>query len=236
LIFFNLEEKIGSSTEKLQIYTTDGTATGTTEATVGIDVNNLVLSLAAGEAAQFGNEFLIFDQAVSVTGQAPTVEFLVTNGTSAGTTTFTIPGPPLPLPFDPGPFFSFGDLVLFSATGYNGLNSLWISNGTAAGTKPLSVTGTGTGALGFGPTDFTLFGDKVLFSGRDAGGDWALWITDATSTGTRELTSGDINPEDITVIGGIALFVSAPRARRYSVGDRRHGRRDKGARCFGRCR
>jgi hypothetical protein len=170
-----------------------------------MDVDNLMLSLAAGEAAQFRNKFLIFNDRPSTDCRVPSYQWHKRRHDHIHDS-----GPPLPLAFDPGPFFSFGDLVLFSATGYNGLSSLWISNGTAAGTEPLTVTGTGTGALGFGPTDFALFGDKVLFSGRDAGGDWALWITDATSTGTRELTSGDINPEDITVIGGIALFVSAP--------------------------
>ncbi len=100
-------------------------------------------------------------------------------------------------------------MVLFSATGYNGLDQP-LDIERYSGRLATSVTGTGTGALGFGATDFTLFGNKILFGGRDAGGDWALWVTDATSTGTRELTSGDINPEDITVIGGIALFVSAP--------------------------
>ena len=69
LIFFNLEEKIGSSTGILQIYTTDGTASGTMEVSVSAD--DLINSLYAGDAAQFGNKFLIFDQAVSVTGRLP---------------------------------------------------------------------------------------------------------------------------------------------------------------------
>jgi hypothetical protein len=108
LIYFYLEPSTGVSfPTKLQIYITDGTTAGTTEYTIGVNGNNLVNSIEAGEAAQVGDKFLIFDQAISTTGQPPTLEFFVTDGTSAGTTTFTIPGPPLPLSFNPGPFFSW---------------------------------------------------------------------------------------------------------------------------------
>jgi ELWxxDGT repeat protein len=142
IIYFWLESSNRlSPSSQLQLYTTDGTTAGTSEHTLAVDVNNLENSIGGGQLAQVGNKLLIFDQAISVVGQPPTVKFLLTDGTAAGTTTFTIPGPPLPLGFNPGPFFSFGNLILFSATDYGGSTSLWVSDGTAAGTKPLSIAG-----------------------------------------------------------------------------------------------
>lgn len=188
------------------MYTTDGTKAGTSEHTIGVDVNNLESSIAGGQFAQLGNELLIFDQATSMVGQPPTFKFLLTDDTTGGTTTFTIPGPPLPLTFNPGLFFSFGNLVLFSATDYGGSNSLWVSDGTAAGTKPLSIAGAAGDSLGFEPHDFTRFGGSVLFSGRDASHYSGLWITDGTAAGTHELTT-NTSAGNITVVAGKAFFV-----------------------------
>jgi ELWxxDGT repeat protein len=112
----------------------------------------------------------------------------------------------LPLAFNPGPFFSFGNLVLFSAADYSGSTSLWVSDGTAAGTKPLSIAGAAGDSLGFEPHDFTRFGGSVLFSGRDVNHDSGLWITDGTAAGTDELTAV-LSAGNITVVGGKAFFV-----------------------------
>ena len=195
--------------DKLKFYVTDGSVAGTTTFSVTTDANNIGLSLAAGLAGQVGNKFLIYDQSTSEVGLPPTVEFLVTDGTDSGTTTFTVAGPPYPLPFNPGPFFSFGNLVLFSATDYSGNDSLWVSNGTSAGTKPLAVKGAGTGTFpsgGLSPRDFTAFGDKVLFSGIDINRYAGLWITDGTAAGTYELTK-NTSAGNITVVDGKAFFV-----------------------------
>jgi ELWxxDGT repeat protein len=160
---------------------------------------------------------LLLDNVISATGQPPTVEFLVTDGTNAGTMTFTIPGPPPPLNFNPGPFKSFGNLVLFSATDYSGLTSLWVSDGTGTGTKPLSVSGANTTPSngGLHPIDLTVLGNKVLFNGSDNAGFEGLWVTDGTAAGTHELVQSQrigvsgpvsLDPQDITIAGGKAFF------------------------------
>ena len=89
------------------------------------------------------------------------------------------------LEFNPRPFTSFGNLVLFSASDYSGWTSLWVSNGTAAGTKPLAVAG--AGKSGLAPDELTAVGGEALFSGTDSSGQVGLWATNGTAAGTHEL-------------------------------------------------
>ena len=204
LLFVEQESSGGIAAE--QIYVTNGTAAGTSETTAS-DTFYL-----GGWIGEFGTKILMLNNIISTTGHPPTVEFLVTDGTSAGTTTFTIAGPPLPLSFNPGPFTGFGNLVLFSATDYSGLTSLWVSNGTAAGTKPLAVAG--AGKSGLAPDELTAVGGEALFSGTDSNGQLGLWATNGTATGTHELAACcaswiltvSLDPLDITVFGREALF------------------------------
>ena len=95
------------------------------------------------------------------------------------------------------------------------LQSLWTTNGTAAGTH--EVTGI-NGALstganpGVNPTDVTVFNGSVLFNGVDTAGHLGLWVTNGTGAGTQELTVGatasttGIDPTDMTVLNGEVLF------------------------------
>ena len=128
---------------------------------------------------------------------------------------------------------AFNDQVLFYGR-YNpnpaipaskGPFTLWTTDGTAAGTVPIPLTSisgadpTGlfiaTGASTDVTPGFTVFGDEVLFRGVDTAGAFGLWKTNGTAAGTTEITgidgaaSGGINPTDITVFDGKALFNSA---------------------------
>jgi ELWxxDGT repeat protein len=116
-------------------------------------------------------------------------------------------------------------IVLFN--GSNAANGLWVTDGTAAGTHELAVTGASAGGLfnwfpgGYNP-DFTSFNGEVLFQGKDASGKLGLWVTDGTAAGTHELTGisgansfgglfiltgfGDVPPPDFTIFNGEVLF------------------------------
>jgi ELWxxDGT repeat protein len=110
-------------------------------------------------------------------------------------------------------------LVLFEATDAAGLNSLWVTDGTAAGTHEVAgvsgafASGIFGGGTAFYP-DFTNFNGKVLFEGDNAAGQFGLWVTDGT--GAYELAgisnadpSGLLgaNSPDFTVFNGEVLFV-----------------------------
>jgi hypothetical protein len=201
-----LESEFGITGAHIEVYTTDGAKAGTKEFSLppspSFDFDSY---LEDHDYAAFGNELLILDNVTAVQGEPPKVEFLVTNLTQAGTKTFTIAGPPLPLDFNASDFTGFGNLVLFSATDYKGVNTLWTSNGTAAGTKPLSIKGASTSFGGLRAGDLTVFGNEVLFEGIDNDGDSSLWKTNGTSAGTHELMRG-VFPGDITVVKSEAFF------------------------------
>ena len=54
-------------------------------------------------------------------------------------------------------------MVLFEGTDSGGAQGLWVTDGTAAGTSEISVTGANPG--GIIPSEFTVFGNKVVFAG-----------------------------------------------------------------------
>jgi FG-GAP-like repeat len=87
----------------------------------------------------------------------------------------------------------FGDEVLFA--GSDNANpsdySLWVSNGTAAGTYEVGGSNnagvSGGLATGLEPSGFVTFGNKALFNARSSSDTEGLWVTDGTTSGTFEL-------------------------------------------------
>jgi ELWxxDGT repeat protein len=83
--------------------------------------------------------------------------------------------------------------AVFAGYDASGHRNLWETDGTAAGTSELTVTGTYSGGLldnGRVPAPhFTVFGSKILFEGLDAFSQPNLWVTDGTSAGTSALTT-----------------------------------------------
>jgi hypothetical protein len=69
----------------------------------------------------------------------------VTNGTAAGTSELSVPGAGPNPDLEPDNFLVFGSgsEVLFTGYDANGLNNLWVTNGTGPGTSELSVAGAG---------------------------------------------------------------------------------------------
>ena len=89
----------------------------------------------------------------------------------------------------------FEGLDLSTPSGHYGL---WVTTGTAAGTKEIA------GTSGLSPNDLTVFGGQVLFSGGSG-----LWATNGTAAGTHEVTSVAGAPGDLTVFGSEVLFAGA---------------------------
>jgi ELWxxDGT repeat protein len=105
--------------------------------------------------------------------------------------------------------------------------SLWVTNGTAGGTRELTPAGADSqgiffsGDPSFSP-DFTVLAGNALFDGIDASGNYNLWITDGTAAGTSELgvagasssglfasgSTSNLFP-DFTALGNKVLFEGA---------------------------
>jgi ELWxxDGT repeat protein len=169
------------------------------------------------------------------TDATDTVSLWETDGTAGGTFELTdVPsGAPLItgqaiFGFAPSPAVSldltvFNNQVLFSGrVGPTDIGpfTLWTSDGTVAGTVPLTITGAKSNGL-FSPTvtpGFTVFGAEVLFRGLDTSGASGLWMTDGTAPDTKEITgvngaaSTGVNPTDITVLNDTAALFNGENA------------------------
>ncbi len=105
----------------------------------------------------------------------------------------------------------FGRLLFLASdgtgTGKHG-RELWISDGTAAGTRLVKDVnpGPGNGAAG----SLARAGGKVFFTGYDPKSGFELWVTDGTSAGTRLVKdlhpTGSSNPRRLAGIGDKVFF------------------------------
>src|SRR5207237_1402628 len=87
-------------------------------------------------------------------------------------------------------FTVLGGKAVFMGIDASSHFSLWVTDGTVAGTSEVQVAGASSSGLLFDRNPgFTVVGNKALFAGRDAGNDYGLWVTAGTAAGTSELTS-----------------------------------------------
>ena len=102
--------------------------------------------------------------------------------------------------------FSIGNITavnnrVFIRTLFPGTESLWVSDGSEAGTKLLTSLMTMGSPISFG--------DKLFFSGYDVNG-YEPWITDGTISGTKMLRDinigGSSYPNNATVLGDKLFF------------------------------
>jgi ELWxxDGT repeat protein len=137
----------------------------------------------------------------------------VTDGTVAGTHEVTgISGPNQSGLFvnSSDPEFAVcngGVLFLGQDQNYANGGSLWVTNGTAAGTHELSST---EGIFQDLDPDFTAHNGQVVFEAFGLGGN-GLWVSDGTEPGTHELTgiSGanpNLDASNFAVFNGQVLF------------------------------
>ncbi len=149
-------------------------------------------------------------------GETP--ELWKTNGTEAGTVLVKNPalsptGPYFSISLQPF-FHKFNDKLIFSANdaqlGFN--TELWISDGTAAGTKMLKDINPGSG--GSSPRNFVQLGAKFLFIAYTPANGEELWVSDGTPDGTKlcKDINNNANSSSIrgfTIFNGNAFFYAA---------------------------
>ena len=163
-----------SGVDKIQLWSTDGTAAGTTEVSD--------LSGPMQDAAAVGNE-LVFTQ-TSPMGSPGSI--WVSDGTAGATVQLH----DFPYGLGYGLWNSSltpsGGALYFLATNDIG-PQLWKTDGTVAGTIPLTTANAGSGALN--PSNLVDMGGKLYFLANDpANGQEALWSSDGTVSGTNVIT------------------------------------------------
>jgi hypothetical protein len=204
------------ASDHLNLWTTNGTAAGTSELTIaGASTFGL---LSDADESPPDPYFTVLGAKALFAGADRTNHngLWVTDGTAAGTT--ELAGGDL-FQFTINPDFTvLGSKMLFmgterTATAFN--ENLWVTDGTAAGTSQLMVADAYSLGLLAGDdtpdTHFITLGTKALFTGENASGHEGLWVSDGTTAGTSELTiagMGFNEDPDFTVIGNKVLFDS----------------------------
>jgi ELWxxDGT repeat protein len=180
------------------LWITDGTAAGTTEIGgpehVGIVGANTELWIPRNITV-FGNKALF----TSADSAGAFDAIWVTDGTAAGTTEIGglknagISGKSKNGLGANNPV-SIGTKVLFISEDPSGVNALWVTDGTAAGTFELGGTNNvgvaGAPAAGLDPESITASGGKGYFSSPDSTGTVRLWESDGTVAGTHVVAAG----------------------------------------------
>jgi ELWxxDGT repeat protein len=122
--------------------------------------------------------------------------------------------PPYEAGFSGKPAFTpLGGRLFFpgsdSGSGGAGGRELWVTDGTAAGTK--RVLDVRPGPDSSDPGGLTVAGDRVFFAADDGVHGRELWVSDGTAAGTRlvwDLNPGEAssNPQSLTVSGDNLFF------------------------------
>ncbi len=189
LLFYGRDSGTGQG-----LWVSDGTADGTTE--IGGLKNAGVsgaapIGLAPSSLLSLNGE-LVFTGANAAGGAG----LWISDGTAAGT--LEIGGLANQGIADAGPhglvpqsLVRLGNKALFHGVNAAGDQTLWVTDGTAAGTFELGGVDNagiaGAGATGIGLSNPAVLNGKVLFTGFDSSGTLALWQSDGTVAGTVEL-------------------------------------------------
>jgi len=119
-------------------------------------------------------------------------------------------------------------IAMFEGVDSKGQDGVWITDGTAAGTRELGISGSygNTGGVdpSFPVTVLTAFRGEVLFEAYNAAGTRAgLWEADGTSLISHELTGitganvNGINPSNATVFNSQVLFKGTNTAGNFGL-------------------
>jgi hypothetical protein len=207
----------------INLWVTDGTAAGTSELTVaGANSSGLFYGGGSPQFTVLGGKALFAGVDANLH-----VNLWVTDGTSSGTNELVavganpegllVDGPSDQLGLLRPAFTVIGSRVVFEGADSNGHNSLWVTDGTSAGTSELVPIGANPNGMfrgGGAPAYIAGFGNKALLAGYDASNRDSLWITDGTSAGTSELTDSGANPVVLgpnpafTILNNKALFTA----------------------------
>ena len=121
------------------------------------------------------------------------------------------PGAP---PEDPTLLTKVGDTVFFAAEDSMHGRELWVSDGTAAGTRVIDIV---DGSDGSNPEELAAFAGEIYFRAETPEKGAELWHSDGTPDGTGMVKdindSGDgsdgSDPHDLTPVGGELFFAAA---------------------------
>jgi ELWxxDGT repeat protein len=193
----------GSSTATgSELYSTDGTAVGTT----------LVKDIYSGPVASAPADFILMNGVAYFTAAtlAEGRELWKTNGTNAGTTLVKdiVTGAVGSNGEDSYNMFSNGSYFLFAANTTAEGVELWKSDGTTGGTALLKNIN--TGADSSSPGSFFLVGSTVLFMAKDATHGTELWKTDGTAAGTvlvKDMNTGLPDGTSVELFPGFSFAI-----------------------------
>jgi len=112
-------------------------------------------------------------------------------------------------------FRSDGERVYFDAVAApGGSRQVWVTDGTAAGTRPLTAFAAGEPGLQGGASDSGLVGGRLLFGAYDATHGTELWSSGGTPATTgpvgdfATLASRDSDPREMVAFGPRVAFVA----------------------------
>lgn len=107
---------------------------------------------------------------------------------------------------DPSELTAVGCSLFFLADSGSG-EALWISDGTATGTRRVGTPGSFAGI-----SDLTAVGTTLFFVATDSSGDRELWKSDGSTAGTVRVADiragGSSNPDQLTAVGDSLYLVA----------------------------
>ncbi len=156
LLFFHRREEVGLGNGiAFEVWASNGTATGT----------NLLLDSIRGYSFTEFKDKVFFNAGYA---------FYESDGTSEGT---KIVKDDFILTF----ITTVNELFFGRARGASGEDVVWVSDGTAAGTREIPAN---YYFLGGNPSGLIAFKGRLYYSARDKSGDYKLWASDGTEAGT----------------------------------------------------
>jgi ELWxxDGT repeat protein len=177
-----------------ELWISDGTNAGT----------RLVKDINPGVADSYPHSFVLYDGKVyfAARDSADGFELWRTDGTTAGTQRVK------DLTGSVGQLTAFAGRLFFSLSvgTVNPTDSLYVSNGTAVGTRPFknrlgnNITGGGDGTQGIGW--LTVIGSRMVFTRNEN----ELWRTDGSAATTRRIAT--LATWALTRVGSAAFFAS----------------------------
>jgi hypothetical protein len=193
---------------------TDGSATGTTVLTSPVlpkpftwTIDSTLYSLGDAVVFAAGNTHADYNGLVT--------DLWTSNGTSTGTVPLVARGENT-AGLDPTQITVIGDKAVFEGINSAGQYTVWVTDGSTAGTFQLTAPGLAQQAL---PESFLALGSQALFEAYDSRGHQSLFVTDGTTANTKDLdvplpndgTSEPFNtslsPDLLVAFGGKALFL-----------------------------
>ncbi len=169
-----------TTTDGGQIWKTDGTGAGTVAVTTALNETPEDLVALGGKLIFVEDDGTSGPELWSSDGTAAGTALLKDTDTGAGSG-----GLKHMVNWPENRFFVSGDKAYFSVLTSASDPQLWVTDGTAAGTKKLKSTGSSSCP----PSNFAQLGNLILFTACKSGVGDQLWVTNGTAGGTQAIQS-----------------------------------------------